>query len=274
MKYLPTIHDPVYPPDGTPKTGSGYAWTAREMQVIRERYLSEGIHACAALLPVRSKGAIMNQARSMGLARQKPHHPPVPSNDIIDASLRRLYASPMGRGELKKWCQQHGRTRQWAYTRARELGLQQHFRTEDKARRWTDAEIAFLEDHATLTPETIAKAMARAGLPPRTPAAIAERMWKAGIDRSDPDVFSGHDLMRLFGLENVHTIARWVAREGLRAETLGDGGRATRYRIHRRDLRAWMIRSTVWDHRRCNREFLIEILAGRVGLSIGEAISR
>lgn len=273
MRILPTIHDPVYPPANTPHTGGGIAWTAREMQVIRERYLNEGLNACAALLPVRSRGAILNRAKSMGLHRQKPHGPMVPSNDLIDASLRRLYAQPMGRGELKAWCVQHHRTRQWAYRRAREMGLQQCLRTEDKARRWTEAEIAFLEDHATLTPEAIAKAMKRAGMLPRTPAAIADRLWRAGIDRTDPDVFSGADLERLFGLAtSSHTIARWVEKEGLKATRIREG-KQTRYSVTRADLREWMIRSTSWDHRRCNREFLIETLAGRAGLSVAEAVS-
>lgn len=274
MRIIPTIYDPVYPPPGTTKVGDGLAWTPRELQVIRERYLSEGMAACVALLPTRSTGAIRNQAAAMGLKRHRPHAKPVPSNDIIDASLRRLYANPMGRGELKAWCAQHHRTRQWAYTRARELGLQLHLRTGDKWRAWSDEEIAFLEDHATLRPESIAKAMKRAGMVPRTPGAIADRMWKAGIDRTDPDVFSGADLERLFGLAtSSHTVARWVEKEGLKATRTHDG-RQTRYRIHRHDLRDWMIRSTVWDHRRVNREFLIETLAGRVGLSIGEAVSR
>jgi hypothetical protein len=269
MKFLPTIHEPVYPPADTPKTGRGYVWTARELQVIRERYLSEGLDACLKLLPVRNAQGLMNQAAKMGLKRQKPHAQPTVSNELLDAAIRRLYAGEMGSGQLRDFCARHDVTRQWVQRRALLLGIARPMMAHNRhPRAWSAAELEILERHAGKAPEMIARHLKKAGFT-RTPTACRERRWIMGFDSSNPDIYTANDLGRLMGIDQ-HSVVRWITAHGLPATKCTEGPYGV-WQIKRKDLRAWLIRSAVWDHRRVNREFLIEILAGRVGVQASNA---
>lgn len=263
MKFIPTITEPVYPPEGTKRTGRGYYWTPRELQVIRERYLSEGLEACLKLLPVRNRQGLMNQATKMGLRRQRPHRKPKASTEMIDAAIRRLYAAPMGKGELKSFCARYGTTRQWVQRRASILGCAVRMpKNRLRPDGWTEAENAIVERYSTRSPEAISKALKRAGFQ-RTPSACAGQRWKLCFDSTDPDIMTANALALAMGIDS-HAVLRWIERHGLKAKQGAPGGL---WQIRRADLRRWLIESAAWDHRRCNREWLIEMLAGRVGVA-------
>jgi hypothetical protein len=261
MKFIPTITEPVYPPEDTPRHGKGYAWTARELQVIRERYLSEGLAACRALLPVRCANAIMMQAARMGLRRQAPHAKPRQSNEMLDAAIKRLYSGGYKLGELKAFCARWRVTRQWVFWRAKALGVVESKSTYNRP--WSPEEDAIIESHAHKHPTSIAKHLQKAGFD-RKPAAVQGRRSRLQLDLTDPEHFSAHTLAVCMGLDE-HRVLDFIRRHGLKAKKTGDGQRDA-WLIRRKDVREWLIASAEWDHKRCNREWLIEMLAGRVGV--------
>jgi len=261
MRFLPTIDAPVWPCDESEYVaGRRYPWTPREVQVIRERYLAEGLAACRALLPARSVGVIMAKAAKLGLKRQKAHKAPKTSNEILDAAIRRLYQATPSVGAHRDFCQRHGVTRQWVYRRAIALGVTVRMR---KPGPWSGAEDAILEANACKCPEQISRELAKRGFS-RTPSACADQRYRLGIgalrDR-DPDHYSANDLARVMGVD-THVVLRWIERCGLVATLDESHGARGVWRIHRAHLRAWLIRSAEWDHRKCRREWLVEILSG------------
>jgi DNA-directed RNA polymerase specialized sigma24 family protein len=273
MRFLPTITDPVWPCEPTEYVQDQRSpWAPRELQVLRERYLAEGVKACRALLPARTRAVIMNKAAKLGLKRQKAHAAPKASNEILDAAIKRIYQSAPTPGALGEFCQRHGITRQWLYRRARDLGITYRVGA-GRGRIWTEEETALLEKHAAKTPEAISRVLAKHGFA-RPPSACASRRQQIGLEalkNRDPDRYSANDLALLMGVDS-HSVLRWIHRAGLPGvldESIGAWGT---WRIHRDDVRDWLIRSVEWDHRKCNREWLIEILAGRVGLTVSEAV--
>lgn len=257
MSILPTIHEPVYPVElGVFEPGRRYAWTGRERQVIRERYTREGLNACLALLPARGRGSILNEAARMGIRRQKPHAPARESNEMLDAAIRRLYADG---GAVQEFAQRWGVTRQWVSVRAAEIGAR---RTLAPWSEWTTAEIELLEKHATKKAASIARILSKNGFT-RTPAAVNDKLHKIGIDRLDMDNLSANEVARCMGTD-AHVVLRWISHHGLKAARDGSG-RTDRWGVKRKDLRAWMLRSRAWDHRKVDRDFLVEILSGDSG---------
>ena len=252
--FLPTITEPVYPVEKARyEPGIRYAWTGPERQVIRERYVREGLAACMALLPARGRGSIMNEAARMELRRQKPHAPPRESNEMLDAAIRRLYAEG---GAVAAFAKRWGVTRQWVSVRAAEIGAR---RTLAPWSEWTQAELDLLELHATKKAASIANILKRHGFI-RAPAAVNDKLRKLDIDRLDMDNLSANETARCMGVD-AHVALRWISHHGLKASRQGTG-RTDHWSIKRKDLRAWMLRCRAWDHRKVDRDFLVEILSG------------
>jgi len=268
MRFIPTITAPVYP-DPSKKMGNGYGWSSDELKVIRERYLHEGLNACIALLPARGERSIIKQANEMGLRRQKQHAKPRQSNDMLDAAIKRLYAGGYAAGELKAFCARYHVSRQWVYWRAKALGVLQS--KSEYNRPWSPEEDAIIEEFTHLHPESIARRLQKAGFD-RKPAAVQNRRVRLGCYMPDPDVYSAHALAQCMGLDD-HRVIDFIRRHGLKAKQI-DADHRSAWKIHRRDLRKWLISSAEWDHRRCNREWLIEILAGKVGIGADAVTER
>jgi len=57
---------------GDAKTGSARFWTTREIAVLREHYVTDGVGACLALLPGRAAKSIYQKAAKLGLPRPSP----------------------------------------------------------------------------------------------------------------------------------------------------------------------------------------------------------
>ncbi len=264
MSFLPTIHEPVYPADPY-MPERRYPWTGRERQVLRERYIREGLAVCERMLPTRSRGAILNECARLGLRRQKTHAKPRESNEMLDAGIRKLYADRVGKGEVAAFAARHRVSRQWVYARAVVLGVALKRRRYPA---WSAEEDALLEMHATKTPPAIAKIFTRNGFD-RTPAAIVERRWRRQLDSWDPDVMTAKELGRCMGV-GEHAALRWIARCGLKAKKTGEGEKC-HWQIKRKDIRAWLIASREWDHRKADRDWLVEILSGVSGSRASEA---
>lgn len=257
-RIIPAITGPVRTPDWCVWTGCGRYWSPEEKQVIRERYLTDGAKACAALLPDRTIGAIRVQAKKMDLTKQQKG-PAQDSTELIDAAIRRHYREPQPMGAMAALAKRVGRTRQWIHIRAAALGCAPLTRS---CAIWTPEEDELLERHATLRVDSIARIFRRHGYH-RTAAAIGERLYRRGVDRSDPDTWTANDLALCMGVDG-HRVLRWIDRCGLPAVRDREGDPATRgnrWRIRRADLRAWMIKSAEWDHRRVPREWLVDILS-------------
>ena len=270
MIYLvPSLTTPVTPPGWTPDSPRArWPWTGPERQVLRERYLREGILACERLLPARGRGSILNEARRLGLRRQRPHQPEGPMTPEIERALRAYYTAPTRkRGALLALAKRFGRSRQWLGYQARALGI---VPGPLKAPRWTPEEDALLEDLADHRLPTIVKRLAAAGYR-RSATAVAVRLKRMGVQwGQDPDVWTASGLAKLLGCD-VHRVLGWINRGLLPARRPAGGDQRTAWEIRRVDLRKFLIAHPGdWDHRGCDHLFLIELLAGRVGPSVDQ----
>jgi len=231
-------------------------WTAAEMAVLHEHYLSGGVAACLPHLPGRTARKIYAKAVSLHLRRQKQHAVAKESTEYIDAAIRRFYRETQPRGAHTALAKRLGVTRQWLSTRAATLGVLPVTRSDMQ---WTADEDALLEEHHSKKAERLASIFRRHGFH-RTPSAIGDRLRTLGIDRLDPDVWTATELSRCMGVD-THVPLRWIERHGLKAKRTGEG-RTVAWEIRRRDLREFLIRSADWDHRRCPRAWLVDILTG------------
>lgn len=234
-------------------------WSASELQVLYAHYLTEGAHYCHALLPGRDLRAVYTKAISLGLRRQKEHSATKESSEYIDAAIRRFYGDVQPRGAATALAKRLGVTRQWLTTRAATLGV---LPTTQPDSLWTPEELALLEEHATKKAERIASIFRRHGHH-RTASAIGIQLRLRGIERWDPDVFSATELARCMGVD-THLPLRWIEGGKLKAKRVEEGpvGRTAAWEIRRKDLREFLIQSADWDHRRCPRAWLVDILTG------------
>lgn len=235
-------------------------WNATEQAVLREHYLAGGAAACLPALPGRTLKQIYLKANNLGLRRQKQHSIARESTDYIDAAIRRHYRQVQPRGAATALAKRLGVTRQWLSTRAATLGVVPVTRADMN---WTPEEISLIEDHATKRADRISAILRGHGYH-RTPSAIGTQLSIRGIDRLDPDVWTATELSRCMGVDS-HVPLRWIEKGGLKAKRIGstgDIGRTSAWEIRRKDLREFLIRSADWDHRRCPREWLVDVLAG------------
>ena len=271
-RLIPTIADPVRPdPEAARCYGGRPAWTARELQVIRERYPAGGAPACASLLPERTANAIIERARKLGVRHLRRYVKQAPSNDVLDAAIRRLYAKGRPRnGAAAEFCRHWARSRQWVRARAIQLGA---IAPMGQFRPWTADEERVLLDAIDHSARTAQKRLIEIGITDRTEPAIAERMRRLrrihGLERDgfDPDLFSGNELERLMGVEH-RAIARWIKLGWLPAKVIRDAhGVVLRYEIRRGPLREFLIAHPAeWHPGKCDRYWLVEILTGRCGV--------
>ena len=175
----------------------------------------------------------------------------------IDAAIKRHYRDVPSRGALGKLVKRLGVTRQWFAVRAATLGVLPVTRDQ---MHWLPEEDALLEEHSTKRADRIAKIMREHGYY-RTQSAIGERLRRGGFDRFDPDVFNALELAKCMGTDS-HVVLRWLDKGQLKGKRIETNGRTAAWEIKRKDLRAFLIASAEWDHRRCPREWLIDILTG------------
>ena len=263
-RLVPRILTPVQPlPE---RTGNGLRWSPEELMVLRERYPTGGALACMPFLPAREARAITAKARRLGMRFFASYQRQAPSDERTDRLIRALYANGAPKpGAMRDLQAQTQRPRQWLRARAIALGAIQHIRGPN----WTPDEDAILERLEGKGPRTQQKALVAAGFTGRSESSIAERCRRLGmmstVDRSE--IYSLNDVTKLLGITNHCTISRWLQRGDLKAKSQGtDTAGVTRWAIRRADLREFLITHPLeWLPARCDRHWLIELLAGRVG---------
>lgn len=264
-----SITTPVAPPGWTPDgPRQRWPWTGLERQVLRERYIREGVRACEALLPARGRGSILNEAARLALRRQRKHRPEGPMTPEIERALRAYYTAPTRkRGQLAALAKRLGRSRQWLGQQARALGI---VCGPLKTPRWTPEEDALLESLADHRLPTIVRRLAAAGYR-RTATAVAIRLKRMGVQwGQDPDVWTANGLAKLLGCD-VHRVLRWIERGALKARRPPGVDQRVAWEVRRKDVRAFLIAHPgEWDHRGADHLWLIEILAGTVGPSVDQ----
>lgn len=266
MSERPIHPEAVWPcPREDYRPGAIYAWTQAEYDVLRTHYVADGIQACLERLPARSSQTVMNHAARLGLYRQKRHAPAQKHNDMLDAAIKRLYASSTTKNDaaVRALAERWGVTRQYISRRALLLGVRPPLRQTERAP-WTPEEDELLEQHIAKSPEALQRIFARAGFK-RTPSACAARRLLLGLSPTDdPDVMTARALAQAMGCAE-QTVARWIRTGQLKAKSYHDGVDKSRWCIQRRHIREFLIRNAEWDHRRCNRDWLIETLSGQSG---------
>lgn len=270
-RILPTIEEPVRSEPGAQRYGGRPKWSPRELQVLRERYPDGGALACAPLLPERTPMAITERAHKLGIYHNRRYIKAAPSNEILDAAIRKLYASGKPRhGKMAAFAAQWQRSRQWVRARAIQLGAAAPM---GQFRPWTPAEEQVLLAEIDLSPRRLQMRLAdQLGIDDRTDSAIAERVRllrrRHELNRPlpDPDVYSGHELERLLGVDH-RTITRWITGGRLTGRATRDAhGVIVRWEVRREALREFLITfPSAWHPGRCDRYWLVELLAGRVG---------
>lgn len=246
------------------RPGTIYSWSEAEMDVLRRHYVPEGVNACLERLPARSRGTILNRAGQMGLYRQRRHSKPQKHNDMLDAAIKRLYSGSTTKNDsaVKKLAERWNVTRQYISRRALMMGVRPPLRVTERAP-WTPEEDELLEQHVAKSPEALQRIFARHGFKRSPASCLARRLALELSPRDDPDVMTVSALSRAMGCAE-HTVIRWIRTGALKAKPYRDIEKSP-WCIHRRHLREFLIRNAEWDHRRCNRDWLIEMLSGHSG---------
>lgn len=269
-RLIPTITEPVYPQGWPNPEQRAWPWAPREIQVLRERYIPEGAAGCLALLPARSATQVLTKADRLGLKRQKSHERRPAPPPGLDAALRAHYRSPpQERPLLRELVKRFGWPRSWLYLRARELGCDVARRMESGSRAaWSEAELALLRAHPTLGLRALRRRLAAAGFI-RSEAAIYARRSRLGLNREGrelmfDDAYSAMDLAGVMG-EDQHTVLAWIRCGKLKARRRDDL-QGQPWVITHQAARAFLLAyPNAWDHRRCDKWWLIEALAGKLG---------
>ena len=238
--------------------------TTREIAIIRQHYGEVGATGCHALLPHLTMAQIYRCAQSLGI-RREGYQPfaEYPPSDLIDAQIRKLYNGARQRGDVRALADTLGRPRSWVTSRAIALGLT---RARMHPRAWQPGEEASLEQTLEQHPVSVARRLRAAGHT-RTATAIVIRRKILGLRRrDDPDLFSARSLAACLGID-AHSVQRWISRGTLPAKRRGtqrtpqQGG--DEWVIRRRDVRAFLLgHLDLWDSRRCDQLWLVDILAG------------
>jgi hypothetical protein len=249
----------------TPKPcvrGKVLYWTPTEIKLLEQQYATLGSLGCRELLPHRSQQAIQMKAQAIGLKgpavtrqsfKRRWHYTPE-----IDARIRQAYENPT-RGSINTACQATGLPKYILVRRAAMLGF---ITPRFKQAEWSRKEIELLKEYGHHTPQVIARKLKTAGYS-RSVAAVATKLKREDIDRTDPDHYTGGQLARLMGVPSK-TISWWINKEGLPATPSGDrsdrqGGHA--WKIHRQRLRGWIKdHGQLVDLRKVDRYWFLDLV--------------
>jgi hypothetical protein len=238
-------------------------WKTTELTIMRQHYPTEGVRACVALLPHRTRGAITQRARLMGLAapKQRRKSPAYKADEWTDAQIRKTYESGLRRGDRRRLEQRLNRPGWWITKRAVAMGLAIPARRDPA---WTEAETKLLEDTLTLDPHKAAIRFRRAGFA-RSATAIAVMRQRMGM-RQQRDTYTANELAGLMGVE-LKKIVRWIADNRLQAKRRGTArDEKDPWEIKPAAVRALIIGYTAEiDIRRCNKFWLVDLLTGSTG---------
>lgn len=225
-------------PDGTPCW-----WTTTEDRILRQHYEAHGPAATAAALPGRTIRAVMQRAQVLGLRAPRASRAGLPrvrwdDTPETDAALRDRLPRCRTAQDAKQLAADLGRPMHWLRRRAADLALPMP--PSNPIRPWAPGETRLLQEYAHLPAGDISRLLRRAGFR-RSAGAVALRLRRLAIDRTDPDSHTTTDLAQLLGVA-PQTVQAWVRTMGLRAiqRHTDDGAPGQRYRVRRDDLRQWL----------------------------------
>lgn len=239
-------------------------WRTTELSTLRALYPSGGSQAVHEALPHRSLGSIRAKASTLKLKCHKSstegkrfarkYQP----SDYVDQRIRDGYAAARAKGDYARLADELNRPRWWVQKRATALGLTRTVNARLDA--WSAEELALLDQWGTCTLPVIRRKLAAAGHT-RTETAIAVKLRRLHIDRTDPDRWSAGDVARALGVDPA-TVRDWIARRGLPALQVGAGD-VPRYAIERKALRGWIKTHPRYiDLRRVDQTWFLDLVFG------------
>lgn len=239
-------------------------WLTTEVATLRAVYPMGGAAGTQAQLPHRTLSSIRAKAaeqrvRCLRSSTEGKFLPRVyPNRPDIDNAIREGYMHATAKGDILRLAERIGRPAWWVQKRAASLGVTRTNRTRVDS--WTDAELDLLERWAHVGLKVIAAKLRAIGRP-RTPTAVALKLKRLKIDRTDPDRWTTSDLAPLLGV-SPSTVADWAERRGLPATREGTG-KTSRYLITRKALRGWInLHRQYVDLRRVDQTWFLELVFG------------
>lgn len=239
-------------------------WRTHEVATLRALYPSGGSAAVYAALPYRSLSSIRAKANTLGVACQLPSTQGMrfarkyPPSEYLDQRIRDGYAAARSKGDYARLADALGRPRWWVQKRAAALGVTRTTQTRLDA--WQADEVALVERWATCTLPIIRKKLAQAGFR-RSETAVAIKLKRLRVDRTDPDAWAPADLAQLLGVD-PNTVRDWIDRRGLPAVERA-AGQQTRLLVRRKALRGWLKRNPRYvDLRRVDQPWFMDLVLG------------
>ena len=241
-------------------------WTPAEIEILRREYPTGGSNAVRKFLPERCLRSIATKANKLQVkmpGRKSYQHQP--ASEWIDATLQRAYRT--GKPDLKAVAKACNRTHGWVKWRAQCLGLCGRA-SGTPTGPWTPAEIALLDDCMEQSISiTMIYQRFKAARHRRSLTAIRARIEKLSLGWNR-DFWTATDVARAFGVEN-HRPVSWIQTKKLKAVLIRGLGhddqpaKETIWRIELPDVREFMLYSPeCWDHRKMNKEVLLDLLCG------------
>ena len=237
-------------------------WTRAELDLMTEHWPKGGIRAVAPLLPHRSAESLRGKADFLGLyiaGRKRPEK--YQPSEFIDAAIRRAYQT--GAPNLSSLERATGRHRGWIKWRAAALGVS--ITNGGNHAPWSAAENALLRDgiDAGKSATTLHRALKLAGYH-RSLSATATQIFKLGLSFTR-DWWTARDVALMFATDHK-SVVRWLENGWLvatkeRGPSASRDAAATLWKIKPAAVRAFMLTyPEKWDHRRMNREILLDLL--------------
>lgn len=237
-------------------------WTRAELDLMTEHWPKGGIRAVAPLLPHRSGESLRGKADFLGLhinGRKRPekYHP----SEFIDAAIRRAYQT--GAPNLSNLERATGRHRGWIKWRAAAMGVS--ITNGGNHAPWSADENALLQDGIDNGKSATALhlALKRAGYH-RSLSATATQIFKLGLSFTR-DWWTASDVALMFAIDHK-SIVRWLESGWLvatkeRGPSASKDAATTLWKIQPEAVRRFMLAyPEKWDHRRLNREILLDLL--------------
>lgn len=234
-------------------------WQEWECRILERVYPEYGAKACIKAGIDRTPEAIRAKAREFdlrgvggNLAGQLPTTPE------IDRIIRLEYGVGRDHSSAREIARRVRRPLGWVHRRARELGVS---RTGIRTI-WGADEDAILTRMAGHSVNSAMEALQRAGYT-RSWQAVARRMNLLQANGRNPDgMLTSQGIADCMGV-GISTVLRWCNAGKIKSRTRDATGCRL---VNVADLRAFLIEHpSAWDHRLCDKIWLIDILAGRVG---------
>lgn len=234
-------------------------WQEWECRILQRVYPEHGAKACIKEGIDRTPGAIRAKAREFdvrgvggNMAGQLPTTPE------IDAIIRLEYGVGEHHSTGREIARRVRRPVGWVQRRARELGIL----SAGHGAIWSAGEEAILSRMSGHPITRVVDALQRAGYA-RSWHAVARRMAHLKVSSRCPDgMLTAQGIAECMGI-SPSTVARWCTAGRIKSRTRdGTGCRL----VNIADLRTFLIENpNAWDHRLCDKHWLIDLLAGRIG---------